>query len=84
MADGLQILGVDAQPTEDGMVIQGKSVDSIGGGVVNSHDDHRIAMSFSIAGLRATAPITIEDCENVNTSFPEFRDLATQLGLKLT
>ena len=83
MADGLQILGVDAQPTEDGMVIQGKPVDSIAGGVVNSHDDHRIAMSFSIAGLRATAPITIQDCENVNTSFPEFRDLATQLGLKL-
>ncbi len=84
MADGLQILGVDAQPTEDGMVIQGKPVDSIGGGVVNSHDDHRIAMSFSIAGLRATAPITIQDCQNVNTSFPEFRDLATKLGLKLT
>ncbi len=83
MADGLNILGVDAQPTEDGMVIQGKPVDSIGGGVVNSHDDHRIAMSFSIAGLRATAPITIEDCQNVNTSFPEFRALATQLGLDL-
>ncbi len=83
MADGLQILGVDAQPTEDGMVIQGKPVDSIGGGEVVSHGDHRIAMSFSIAGLRATAPITIHDCENVNTSFPEFRDLATKLGLNL-
>jgi len=84
MADGLQTLGVDAQPTEDGMVIQGKTVDSIGGGEVDTHDDHRIAMSFSIAGLRATAAITVQDCENVNTSFPEFRDLATQLGLKLT
>lgn len=84
MADGLQILGVDAQPTEDGMVISGRPNDSIGGGVVNSHGDHRIAMSFSIAGLKATAPITIEDCENVNTSFPEFHALATQLGLKLT
>jgi 3-phosphoshikimate 1-carboxyvinyltransferase len=83
MADGLQILGVDAQPTEDGMVIQGKPVDSIGGGEVVSHGDHRIAMSFSIAGLKATAPITIHDCENVNTSFPEFRDLATKLGLDL-
>jgi len=83
MADGLQALGVDAQPTEDGMVIQGKPTDSLGGGAVNSHGDHRIAMSFSIAGLKATAPITIEDCENVNTSFPEFRDLATQLGLHL-
>jgi 3-phosphoshikimate 1-carboxyvinyltransferase len=84
MADGLQILGVDALSTEDGMVIQGKTSDSIGGGEVISHGDHRIAMSFSIAGLRATAPITIHDCENVNTSFPEFRDLATQLGLQLT
>ena len=71
MADGLQILGVDAQPTADGMVIQGGS---IGGGVVISHGDHRIAMSFSIAGLRATAPITVLDCANVNTSFPEFKD----------
>ena len=83
MADGLKILGVDAQATDDGMIIQGKVVDSIGGGEVDSHDDHRIAMSFSIAGLKATTPITINDCENVNTSFPEFRELAIQLGLKV-
>jgi 3-phosphoshikimate 1-carboxyvinyltransferase len=80
MADGLQALGVDALPTEDGMVINGSP---IGSGEVDSHGDHRIAMSFSIAGLRATGPITILDCENVNTSFPEFRDLATSLGLDL-
>jgi len=80
MADGLQILGVDAQPTEDGMVIQGGP---IGGGVVTSHGDHRIAMAFSIAGLRATAPITVLDCANVNTSFPEFKDLVKRLGLAL-
>jgi 3-phosphoshikimate 1-carboxyvinyltransferase len=80
MADGLQILGVDAQPTADGMVIQGGL---IGGGVVGSHGDHRIAMSFSIAGLRAHAPITVLDCENVNTSFPEFKDLVKRLGLAL-
>ena len=80
MADGLQILGVDAQPTEDGMIIQGGA---IGGGVVTSHGDHRIAMAFSIAGLRADAPITILDCANVNTSFPEFKDLVHRLGLAL-
>ncbi len=80
MADGLQILGVDAQPTEDGMII---NTSSIGSGTVESHGDHRIAMAFSIAGLRATGSITITDCENVNTSFPEFRALATQLGLTL-
>ncbi len=80
MADGLQILGVDAQSTADGMIIQGGA---IGGGVVTSHGDHRIAMSFSIAGLRATAPITVLDCANVNTSFPEFKDLVKSLGLDL-
>jgi 3-phosphoshikimate 1-carboxyvinyltransferase len=80
MADGLQILGVNAQPTEDGMIIQGGP---IGGGIVTSHGDHRIAMSFSIAGLRANAPITILDCENVTTSFPEFKDLVKHLGLDL-
>ncbi|GAB6141858.1 bifunctional prephenate dehydrogenase/3-phosphoshikimate 1-carboxyvinyltransferase [Methylosoma difficile] len=81
MADGLQILGVDAQPTPDGMVIQGGG--NIGGGTVVSHGDHRIAMSFSIAGLRASAPITVLDCVNVNTSFPEFKSIATNLGLNL-
>jgi 3-phosphoshikimate 1-carboxyvinyltransferase len=80
MADGLQILGVNAHPTADGMVIQGGA---IGGGVVSSHGDHRIAMSFSIAGLRAEAPITVLDCANVNTSFPEFKDLVKNLGLDL-
>jgi 3-phosphoshikimate 1-carboxyvinyltransferase len=80
MADGLQVLGVNAQPTKDGMIIQGGP---IGGGIVTSHGDHRIAMSFSIAGLRAAAPITILDCENVNTSFPEFKDLVKHLGLDL-
>lgn len=81
MADGLLVLGVDAQPTPDGMVIQGGA---IGGGVVNSHGDHRIAMSFSIAGLRANAPITVLDCANVNTSFCEFKDLVNALGLDLS
>ena len=81
MADGLHLLGVDAQPTADGMVIQGGG--KIGGGVVVSHGDHRIAMAFAIAGLRASAPITIIDCANVNTSFPEFKNLAKTLGLAL-
>jgi 3-phosphoshikimate 1-carboxyvinyltransferase len=82
MADGLKILGVDAEPTPDGMVIRGGK--PIGGGTVESHGDHRIAMAFSIAGLRANAPITILDCLNVNTSFPEFKDLVKRLGLDIS
>ena len=81
MADGLKILGVDAEATEDGMVIQGGE---ISGGIVSSHGDHRIAMAFAMAGLRSNSQINIEDCANVNTSFPKFVDLASGLGLKLT
>lgn len=81
MADGLRLLGVDATPTPDGMVINGGR--PIGGGTVESHGDHRIAMAFSIAGLRAQGEITILDCANVNTSFPEFKDIAVKLGLSL-
>ncbi|MDC9729876.1 MAG: 3-phosphoshikimate 1-carboxyvinyltransferase [Methyloprofundus sp.] len=81
MADGLQILGVDAQPTEDGMVIRGGQ---IGSGQVVSHGDHRIAMSFAMAALRSSGTIVIDDCANVNTSFPDFVQLASRLGLNIT
>ncbi len=80
MADGLNILGVDAQPTPDGMRIRGGP---IGGGEVHSHGDHRIAMAFAVAGLRATAPITIRDCANVATSFPGFIGLARGAGFRI-
>lgn len=80
MADGLQALGVTAEPTADGIVIQGGA---IGSGVVEAHDDHRIAMSFSVASLRSAGPITVNNCENVATSFPNFVELARQVGIKL-
>ncbi|OOZ39730.1 3-phosphoshikimate 1-carboxyvinyltransferase [Solemya pervernicosa gill symbiont] len=78
MADGLVELGVDAKATPDGIVIQGGK---IGSGRVVSHGDHRIAMSFAMAALRAEGPIEIEDCANVNTSFPGFVELAAGAGL---
>jgi 3-phosphoshikimate 1-carboxyvinyltransferase len=90
MADGLQILGIDARPTEDGMVIlgqgqgkgQGKGAGTVfGEGRVQSHGDHRIAMAFAMAALRASGPVVIDNCANVNTSFPGFVELARQAGL---
>jgi 3-phosphoshikimate 1-carboxyvinyltransferase len=78
MADGLQMLGVDARPTADGMVIRGGP---IGGGTIDSHGDHRIAMAFAMAALRAGGEIRIDDCANVNTSFPGFSGLAAGVGL---
>lgn len=80
MADGLAILGVEAKPTPDGIVIKGGTM---GGGTITSHGDHRIAMSFTVASLRATGTITITDCANVATSFPNFEKLATSAGILL-
>ncbi|MBA4244398.1 MAG: bifunctional prephenate dehydrogenase/3-phosphoshikimate 1-carboxyvinyltransferase [Pseudomonas sp.] len=80
MADGLITLGVKAEPTPDGIIIEGGS---IGGGEVWAHGDHRIAMSFSVASLRASAPIRIHDCANVATSFPNFLALAAEVGIQV-
>ena len=80
MADGLRVLGIDAEPTPDGIRIQGGR---LGGGEVLSHGDHRIAMAFAMAGLRAHGTIRILDCANVNTSFPGFVELAAAAGLQI-
>ena len=80
MADGLQACGADAIPTADGMIINGGTLQ---GGSVESHDDHRIAMAFTMAGLCAEGAIHINNCANVNTSFPDFIALAFAAGVKV-
>ncbi|MFP5307661.1 MAG: 3-phosphoshikimate 1-carboxyvinyltransferase, partial [Gammaproteobacteria bacterium] len=80
MCDGLRILGIDAEARPDGMRVRGGR---LGGGTIDSQGDHRIAMSFAIAALRAQAPITILDCANVNTSFPGFAQLAREVGVAI-
>lgn len=80
MVDGLVALGIDAVATEDGAIIKGGQM---AGAEVESHGDHRIAMSFSIASLRASQPIKIKDCANVSTSFPNFIELAQAVGIKV-
>jgi len=81
MADGLTTLGIDARPRPDGIVIQ---PGSLAGGLVQSHGDHRIAMAFAVAGLRASAAVTVEDCRPVRTSFPQFPELARAFGMDLS
>lgn len=80
MADGLTQLGVTTQVNADGIDIEGGLM---GGGTVDSHGDHRIAMAFSVASLCAQQVICIKDCANVNTSFPGFADLAQQAGINI-
>ena len=80
MADGLKNLGITVQPTTDGIIIRGGKLT---GGQIESHGDHRIAMAFAMAALRASSIITIDDCANVNTSFPNFVGLANTAGLTI-
>ena len=80
MCTGLLSLGVEVKEQADGMIVTGSELK---GGEVNSHTDHRIAMSFSVAALRATGSVRIRDCENVNTSFPGFEQCFRKLGLNI-
>jgi 3-phosphoshikimate 1-carboxyvinyltransferase len=90
MAAGLQTLGAQAEPTPDGMRIVGTSLDgsssaarALHGGRVRSFGDHRIAMAFAMAALVASDEVTVEDCDNVQTSFPGFAALAAGAGLNI-
>jgi 3-phosphoshikimate 1-carboxyvinyltransferase len=80
MVAGLRAVGIEIQETPDGAIINGGR---IGGGAIESVGDHRIAMSFAIAGQVSDAPILIRDCANVATSFPGFIELAQSVGFDL-
>lgn len=80
MADGLILMGIDARPTADGIIIRGGNMH---GAAIESHDDHRIAMAFAMAALRSSSAISINECANVRTSFPGFVELAAKAGLMI-
>jgi 3-phosphoshikimate 1-carboxyvinyltransferase len=84
MAAGFAQLGVTHSVLPDGIRIGGRGDGAaFTGGVVDSCGDHRVAMSFAVASLRAAAPVKIQDVANVATSFPGFVDLARSVGLGL-
>jgi 3-phosphoshikimate 1-carboxyvinyltransferase len=84
MSAGFEVLGVVHQVLPDGMRIEGRGEGpAFGGGEIDSRGDHRIAMSFAVASLRAAAAISIRDVANVATSFPGFVGLAQSVGLDL-
>ena len=82
MADGLRQLGVDAEPTDDGMIVNGGH--EFGGARIDSHGDHRIAMAFTIAGLNARSPIHLTGCGAIATSFPNFIELVRGCGMNVS
>lgn len=80
MAEGLTQLGISNTVHADGITVIGGD---IGGGIIATHHDHRIAMSFAMAALRASDRIKVSDCAHVATSFPGFAELAARVGLRL-
>ena len=80
MAEGLTQLGISNTVHADGITVIGGD---IGSGVIATHHDHRIAMSFAMAALRASDRIKVSDCAHVATSFPGFAELAARVGLRL-
>ena len=81
MAQGLQSVGIEVEERPDGALIRGGA---IGGGTVDSRGDHRIAMSFAVASLKARSAIEILNTAEVATSFPNFLEVASAVGLRVS
>lgn len=81
MVNGLRALGIRVEEYDDGVLIEGNQV--FRGGRVDSCGDHRVAMAFSVAGNIANSPVFIDNCEFVKTSFPNFVELAHQVGMNV-
>jgi 3-phosphoshikimate 1-carboxyvinyltransferase len=81
MAEGLRAIGARVEEVEDGLIIDGTGGELLpGGATISAKLDHRIAMSFAIAGLVSRAPVTIDDMAPVATSFPGFVHMLETLG----
>ncbi|MEJ6952173.1 3-phosphoshikimate 1-carboxyvinyltransferase [Natronospora cellulosivora (SeqCode)] len=78
--DGLRKLGVDVEELEDGMIINGPVKLEADNVSIETYHDHRIAMSFAIAGLITDGVIDIKNAESINTSFPEFPNLLNEIS----
>ncbi len=79
---GLIANGVKAHIEGDDLVVEGGGGFVAGGGMVETHLDHRLAMSFLIMGLAAQKPVTIDDERMIATSFPDFQPLMGRLGAR--
>ena len=80
MENGLKAIGINVQSSKDSIEITGGDIT---GGRVNSYDDHRIAMSFAVAGLISQYSLTIMDTQNISTSFPTFVTILRELGVEV-
>ena len=80
MANGMRILGIQVDESNDGAVVHGGRFN---GGIVRSFGDHRVAMSLAVAGTVASDIVIVEDVAAVDTSFPGFCDCLAELGVDI-
>ena len=80
IADGLAANGVKVETGDDWLKVYGTGTAPMGGGVVATHLDHRIAMSFLVLGFAAEHPVTVDDGDMIATSFPDFTGLMARAG----
>jgi len=83
VAAGLAANGVRHEMGADDLIVHGTGVAPDGGGLVKTHLDHRIAMSFLVLGLATREPVAVDDGSPIDTSFPGFADLMNGLGAKI-
>ena len=83
ISEGLDKLKVKHEMYEDGILIEGKNELVDCSDHIDSFDDHRIAMSFLIAGIKSKNGINVKNCKNIETSFPAFKATMTTPGMKI-
>jgi 3-phosphoshikimate 1-carboxyvinyltransferase len=81
ISDGLSKININHELFKDGIKIAGSAKDIEVSPEIDSHGDHRIAMSFLIASLRSTNGVFVKDCKNIFTSFPNFIEVMKTLGI---
>ena len=80
VADGLAANGVAHEVAGDDLIVSGTGRAATGGGIVATHMDHRIAMSFLVMGLASDKAVGVDDTSFIATSFPDFVPMMTRLG----
>ena len=80
MAAGLSAAGAKLEEGADSLTIHGDGAPLKGGALIETHHDHRIAMSFLILGLTTDEPMRIDDASPIQTSFPNFISLMRDIG----
>jgi 3-phosphoshikimate 1-carboxyvinyltransferase len=83
VAAGLRVNGVRHEMSDEELIVHGTGAPPAGGGLVSTHLDHRIAMSFLVLGLATREPVSVDDGSPIDTSFPGFAALMNGLGAQI-